>query len=161
MNPYKRGTLLDPKKTWIWLVQRRNLRRLLVEQDGGRALVDGLLAALSGDLPAQFLEEGRGSLLGCLWKLRLFCPPEVFARWCGASLEVITANFASTEIAGDLLNAVSVDPPRRDAFHDAFVVFARCFQTNKRGRRRSRCFQTNKRGRRRSPLHSGADFDAE
>ena len=43
----------------------------------------------------------------------------------------------STEIAGDLLNAVSVDPPRRDAFHDAFVVFARCFQTNKRGRRRS------------------------
>jgi hypothetical protein len=113
------------------------VRRLLVEQDGGRALVDGLLAALSGDLPAQFLEEGRGSLLGCLWKLRLFCPPEVFARWCGASLEVITANFASTEIAGDLLNAVSVDPPRRDAFHDAFVVFARCFQTNKRGRRRS------------------------
>jgi transportin-3 len=115
----------------------QSVRRLLVEQDGGRALVDGLLAALSGDLPAQFLEEGRGSLLGCLWKLRLFCPPEVFARWCGASLEVITANFASTEIAGDLLNAVSVDPPRRDAFHDAFVVFARCFQTNKRGRRRS------------------------
>ena len=29
-------------------------------------------------------------------------PTEVFARWCGASLEVITANFASTEIAGDL-----------------------------------------------------------
>lgn len=114
------------------------VRRLLVEQDAGRALVDGLLAALSGDLPAQFLEEGRGSLLGCLWKLRLFCPPEVFARWCGASLEVITANFASTEIAGDLINAVSVDPPRHDAFHDAFVVFARCFQTNKRGRRSHR-----------------------
>ena len=94
----------------------QSVRRLLVEQDGGRALVDGLLAALSGDLPAQFLEEGRGSLLGCLWKLRLFCPPEV-CRWCGASLEVITANFASTEIAGDLLNAVSVDPPRRGAFH--------------------------------------------
>ena len=74
------------------------------------------------------------------WSMERLPPPalqEGLPDHLGASLEVITANFASTEIAGDLLNAVSVDPPRRDAFHDAFVVFARCFQTNKRGRRRS------------------------
>ena len=75
------------------------------------ALVDGLLAALSGDLPAQFLEEGRGSLLGCLWKLASSAMGG-FARWCGASLEVMRRTSPppkSPATAG----AVSVDPQRR------------------------------------------------
>ena len=81
---------------------------------------------------------GVGSLLGCLWKLRLFCPPLQFTQWCQASLQVATAAFASQEITADLLKAVVVDPPNHQQFAEAFVVFARCFQSKKRasGRRR-------------------------
>ena len=48
-----------------------------------------------------------------------------------------TAAFASQEITADLLKAVVVDPPNHAQFAEAFVVFARCFQSKKRaGRRR-------------------------
>ena len=50
--------------------------------------------------------------------------------------QVVTQSFASQEITADLLRAVAVDPPRRDAFYDAFHVFARCFAGKKSGSRR-------------------------
>ncbi|KAH8051304.1 hypothetical protein JL720_15173 [Aureococcus anophagefferens] len=86
------------------------LHGLLVVEASGAALTDGLLKALSGDLPSYIKDEGRGSLLGVLWKLRLVCPPESFAAWCSTSLAVITDKFASHEITNDPL--VRAEPPQ-------------------------------------------------
>ena len=94
------------------------LHRLFVEEDCGARLVDGLLRALAGDLPASFLEEGRGSLLGCLWKLRLFCPPLQFTQWCQASLQAATPRgnrsaprpFVSPSAAGSALGISTWHP---------------------------------------------------
>ena len=108
------------------------LHGLLVVEASGAALTDGLLKALSGDLPSYIKDEGRGSLLGVLWKLRLVCPPESFAAWCATSLAVITDKFASHEITNDLLKSVAVEPPRKDHFYDAFAVFARCFSAKRK-----------------------------
>ncbi|KAH8065829.1 hypothetical protein JL722_212 [Aureococcus anophagefferens] len=108
------------------------LHGLLVVEASGAALTDGLLKALSGDLPSYIKDEGRGSLLGVLWKLRLVCPPESFAAWCSTSLAVITDKFASHEITNDLLKSVAVEPPRKDHFYDAFAVFARCFSAKRK-----------------------------
>ncbi|KAH8078145.1 hypothetical protein JL720_9823 [Aureococcus anophagefferens] len=74
-----------------------------------------LLAALLRAATAGLAGEGRGSLLGVLWKLRLVCPPESFAAWCSTSLAVITDKFASHEITNDLLKSVAVEPPQRPA----------------------------------------------
>ena len=142
MNPYKRGDApRSQEDVDLARSAAQSVRLPLVDQDGGRALVDGLLAALSMTC-RRAVPRGRARFtLGLPLEAAPLLP--VFAggvcRGRGASLEVITANFASTEIAGDLLNAVSVDPPRRDAQPDDAVcrVFQACFQTNKRGRRRS------------------------
>ena len=130
-EPLQAGTLLDLKKTWIWLVQRPNRKATCSWSRTAAALVDGLLAALSGDLrpvprgrPRKFTWAASGSC-------RLFCPPEV-CRWCGSSLEVITANFASTEIAGDHGEIPCPSTRRGAARHGGLSRLRAVFGANKR-----------------------------
>ena len=126
----------DPAAAAAALRHADALSALLVDGGAGAALTDGLLRALTGDLPGYVLDEGRGSLLGVLWKLRLVCPPDHFTAWCRASLEVVAANFASQEITQDLLKSVAVEPPRKDNFYEALSAFARCFNQKAKSRRR-------------------------
>jgi len=106
----------------------RALRSLLVEgPDGlGRDIAEGVVKALTGDLPAYALDEGHGSLVGVLWRLRLFCPTEL-PMWCANALANVPERFASNDIKQDLLVSIAHAPPRKDAFCDALLVFsARC-----------------------------------
>jgi len=106
------------------------LRSLLVDgpngQAFGRDIAEGVVRALTGDLPAYALDEGHGSLVGVLWRLRLFCPSDL-PIWCHAALANVPERFASNDIKQDLLVSIAHEPPRKDAFCDALLVFsARC-----------------------------------
>uniref|UniRef100_A0A7S3NIA9 Exportin-1/Importin-beta-like domain-containing protein n=1 Tax=Aureoumbra lagunensis TaxID=44058 RepID=A0A7S3NIA9_9STRA len=102
------------------------LATLLVEQQLGRLIADGVLKALTGDLPAYALDEGHGSLVGVLWRLRLFCPNDL-PRWCANSLQNVPERYASNDIKSDLMVSIAEDPAVKDSFCDALLLFsARC-----------------------------------
>lgn len=100
------------------------LRQLLVDRGLGREIADGVLKSLTGNLPAYALDEGRGSLVGVLWRLRLFCPTEL-PVWCAASLHHVPDRFASNDIKADLLNSISNYPPNKDHFFEVRFLFSR------------------------------------
>ncbi|KAJ1449981.1 armadillo-type protein [Pelagophyceae sp. CCMP2097] len=105
---------------------RTLLFKLFVQDGLGEQIAVGVLGALTGDLPAYALDEGHGSLIGVLWKLRLFCPQQL-TQWVAASLTALSARLASNEVKADLMALVVKDPPSKDEFYEGFLVFsARC-----------------------------------
>ncbi|KAJ8611016.1 hypothetical protein CTAYLR_007057 [Chrysophaeum taylorii] len=110
-------------------LERTQAIHRLLHDDGeglGREISNGILKALTGELPAYALDDGNGSLVGVLWKLRHFCPADL-PRWCAQSLLDVPDRFASNDIKQDLLNSISAHPPKKEPFCEALLVFsARC-----------------------------------
>ena len=129
MNPYKRGTLLDPKKTWIWLVQRRRAC-----DDCSWTRTAAALWSTGCSRPCRATSRPSSSRRGAVhsWAASGSCASSARPT-CLLGGAGVVGHHGELRLDGDrrdLLNAVSVDLPRRDV-HDA---------------RRRRCFQTNKRG---------------
>lgn len=91
------------------------VKRLLVDAGLGRDIAASILKSLTGELPAYALDEGHGSLVCVLWKLRQLCPVEL-PQWCAASLANVPERFASNDVKQDLLNSISNEPPRKEIF---------------------------------------------
>lgn len=102
------------------------LRTLLVDQAFGRDVLGAVFKALTGELPAYALDDGHGSLVSVLWRIRTFAPGD-FHRWAAHCLAALDHRLASNETKQDLLLAISSDPPDRPAFAEALLVFsAKC-----------------------------------
>jgi transportin-3 len=93
---------------------QQSLEQVLLSE--GQSIVSNLARALTGDLPAYYIDRGHGSIAGILWKLNLLSPVHV-GQW----MNVAMAN-GSQQYHKDFLNALESGLARED-FNAAVRIF--------------------------------------